>query len=68
MKERHLIQVREEQIQHAECNRTFYTRKVQLSKKTEKNYTVTVTYIAVSEEEAKIKRAIIESIVKKPHK
>lgn len=35
--------------------------------KTEKNYTVIVTYVEVSEEERKIKRAIVESILKKAY-
>jgi len=41
-------------------------RKVTLTKESVKRYKVTVIYIPVSEEEAKIKRAIIESIMKKP--
>lgn len=41
-------------------------RKVTLTKESVKRYKVTVIYIPVSEEEAKIKRAIIETIMKKP--
>jgi len=52
-------------IEHPECNRTVQEGKVVLSKKAKKTYTVTVTYIQITEEEAKTKRAIIESIIKK---
>lgn len=41
-------------------------RKVTLTKESVKRYKVTVIYIPVSEEQAKIKRAIIETIMKKP--
>lgn len=41
-------------------------RRVTLTRESVKRYKVTVIYIPVSEEEAKIKRAIIESIMKKP--
>jgi len=41
-------------------------RKVKLTKESVKRYKVTVIYIPVSEEEAKVKRAIIETIMKKP--
>ncbi len=37
------------------------------AKKAKKTYTVTVTYVEVSEEERKIKRAIVESILKKAY-
>lgn len=52
-------------IEHSDCNKPIRKGKVSLSKKTEKTYTVTVTYIQVSDEEAKIKRALIESVLKK---
>jgi hypothetical protein len=55
-------------IEHPECGISVRDRKVSLSKKTEKNYKITVTYIRVTDEEAKIKRAIIESIAKKAFK
>lgn len=40
-------------------------RKVTLTKESVKRYRVTVIYVPVSDEEAKIKRAIIETIMKK---
>lgn len=43
-------------------------RKCPKTKKAEKTYTVTITYIDITPEEAKIKRAIIESIMKKGYK
>ncbi|TCC94978.1 hypothetical protein [Pedobacter hiemivivus] len=52
-------------IEHPECNRTIQGNKAILSKKSAKRYKVTVRYITVTSEEAKIKRAIIESIMKK---
>jgi hypothetical protein len=55
-------------IEHPDCGVTVRDRKVLLSKKTEKTYKVTVTYIQITDEEAKIKRAIIESILKKSYK
>ncbi len=60
--------VRSYNVEHPECNRAIHAKKTVLSKKTEKNYKVTVTYIQVTDEEAKIKRAIIESIIKKGFK
>lgn len=55
-------------IKHPECNITIQERKVVISKKTEKTYKVTVRYIQMTDGEAKIKRAIIESILKKGYK
>lgn len=55
-------------IEHPESTRNIQGRKAVLSKKTEKSYRVTVRYIPVTAEEAKIKRAIIESIIKKGSK
>ena len=52
-------------IEHADCVRTFQSRKVVLSKKTEKVYSVTVKYIRVSDEDATMKRSIVQSIMKK---
>lgn len=52
-------------IEHPECTRTIQGRKVVLSKKTGKSYRVTIQYIPVTAEEGKIKRAIIEGIMKK---
>ena len=46
-------------IEHPECIRTVRSRKGGLSKKAEKSYKVTVTYIQLTDEEARIKRAII---------
>lgn len=50
---------------HPDCDKTVQGGKTILSKKTEKTYKVTVTYVQLSDEEASIKRAIIESIMKK---
>ena|GEM_PF-2941569 len=52
-------------IQHPDSNKSTQGRKVSLSKKITKTYKVTVTYIQLTDEEAKMKRAIIESIIKK---
>jgi hypothetical protein len=52
-------------IEHPECKRSIQGKKAVLSKKAEKTYKVTVTYIHVTAEEAKMKRSIIESILKK---
>lgn len=52
-------------IRHSECNSPVQDRKSTSAQKTEKTYKVTVTYIQLSDEEAKIKRAIIESIMRK---
>ncbi|TKC12717.1 hypothetical protein FA048_03610 [Pedobacter polaris] len=52
--------VRTYDIEHPDCNRVIHAKKTVLSKKTEKNYKVTVTYIQVT--------AIIESIIKKGYK
>lgn len=41
-------------------------RKVTLTKESVKRYRVTLIYVPVSDEEAKMKRAIIETIMKKP--
>ncbi|QJD96275.1 hypothetical protein HH214_10575 [Mucilaginibacter robiniae] len=42
-------------------------RKVKITKDSVKSYRVTVHYLIVTEEEAHIKKAIIESIMKKNH-
>ena len=55
-------------IEHPGCERTVSGRKTLLSKKPNKIYKVIVTYIPVTDEEARIKRSIIESILKKDHK
>ncbi|WP_288878901.1 hypothetical protein [Pedobacter panaciterrae] len=55
----------ETKARHPECHSTVQDKKTLCSKKTEKTYKVIVTYINISEEEAKVKRAIIESIIKK---
>lgn len=55
-------------IEHPECKKTVRGKKVSLSKKAEKIYKVTVIYIQLTDEEIKIKRAIIESILKKGYK
>lgn len=52
-------------VEHSECEITVRKKKVLPSKKPEKIYKVTITYIHVTDEEAKIKRAIIESIIRK---
>lgn len=52
-------------IEHPECISTVQGRKAVLSKKAVKRYKVIVTYIPVTEEVGKIKRAIIENIMKK---
>lgn len=52
-------------IGHCECHRIFQNKKVSLSKKSEKTYKVTVTYVQLSAEEVRTKRAIIETILKK---
>lgn len=48
-----------------ECIRTVKGKKASVSKKGEKIYTVTVTYIQQTDEEIKNKRAILENIVKR---
>jgi len=55
-------------IDPPECITSVQDRKVLPSEKTEKTYKVTVTYIQLTDEEVKIKRAIIESIIKKGYK
>lgn len=52
----------------AECKRTMRDRKSRQSEKTEKTYKVIVTYIQLSEEEAAMKRSIVESILKQGSK
>lgn len=52
-------------IEHSGCNRAVRDGKVVLSKASEKTYTVTVTYIQISDEEAKSKRAQIEGILRR---
>jgi len=52
-------------IKPSEYNRTFQDKKVLRSRKIEKTYKIIVTYINITEEEAKVKRAIVESIIKK---
>ncbi|SFT05968.1 hypothetical protein [Mucilaginibacter polytrichastri] len=51
-----------------EFNLTAEDKKSLNSKKIQKTYTVTVTYIQLTEELAKTKLAIIESIMKKGYK
>jgi len=60
--------IKKTKVEHPECDRVIKYRKAVLSKKTEKTYKVTVTYIEISDEEARIKRAIIENIIKKSYK
>ncbi|WP_158796405.1 hypothetical protein [Pedobacter sp. L105] len=52
-------------IEHPKSNEIFKEKIKSPCKKSQKTYTVTVTYIQLTDEEAKIKRAIIESILKK---
>ncbi|SOD17653.1 hypothetical protein [Pedobacter xixiisoli] len=59
--------IRKTKIEHPDCVRTSVSKKVVLSKKKEKMYKVTVTYVQVSDDEAKVKRSIIENIIKKGH-
>ena len=51
-------------IEHPECKRTVQDKKVKLSKKTEKTYKVVVTYVQLPDDEARIKRAMLENILK----
>ena len=60
--------IKKTKVEHPECKRISKDRKVVLSKKAEKTYKVTVTYIQISDEEARVKRSIIESIIKKGYK
>lgn len=53
---------------HQEHKALARVRKVTLTEESLKRYKVTVIYVPVSEEEARIKRAIIESIMRKPSK
>lgn len=53
-------------IEHADCTRVIRGKKAKLTKKVEKTYTVTVSYVHLSDEEKMNKRAILESIIKKP--
>ncbi|XHR94317.1 hypothetical protein ACFJIV_29205 [Mucilaginibacter sp. UC70_90] len=49
------------------ANQDVRNKKILLSKKPEKTYKVTITYIQLTDEEAKTKLAIVESILKKVH-
>jgi hypothetical protein len=56
---------------HAEFNESnakFCQSKVLSSKTPHKIYKVTITFIQISEEDAKIKRSIVENIMKKNYK
>ncbi len=56
---------------HAEANESdakVYQSKVPSSKTPHKIYKVTITFIQISEEDAKIKRSIVENIMKKNYK
>lgn len=55
-------------VEHPECVMTFQEKKVVRSKKTEKTYTVIVTLVKLTDEDAKMKRGIVESIMKKGYK
>jgi len=55
-------------IEHTDCKIVKKDKKVVLSKKTEKTYRVTVTYVQISDDEARMKRSIIENIIKKGYR
>ncbi|AOM80086.1 hypothetical protein [Pedobacter steynii] len=55
-------------IEHPEFNITVLNRKAFLSRKAKKVYKTIITYVQLTDDEAKIKRAIIGSIIKKAYK
>lgn len=52
-------------IEYPECIRADQGRKGSASTKAKKTYKVVVTYIPISEEEAKTKLSIIENIIRR---
>ena len=50
-------------IEHPDCVRTITERKIVLSKKEKKEYLVTVRFVQLSEEETRIKKAIIRKVM-----
>lgn len=51
--------------EHLDCVKIFQSKKIIQSGKIEKTYTVTVRYIRQTEAEAKIKRSIVQNLMKK---
>lgn len=57
-----------EKANYQDNKKVTFGRKVSLTKESVKRYRVTLEYIEVTDEERRIKRGIIENIMKKPIK